>query len=280
VKLNLLLLSMGFIWVQKAESANPGDVIINEIMQNPSAVSDSDGEWFELINATNAPIDINGWTIEDNDFDSHFIDNGGPLIIPVEGFLILAGNADSSTNGGVTVDYQYSGIALANGADELVLLDNSLVEINRVEWDGGPNFPDPNGASMALKNPAVDNNVGSNWYESSTAYGDGDLGTPGTHNVCDAQTIQLTIMQIQGAGHISPFVGQLVTTTGVVTAVAFDGLYVQDPEGDGDNETLDGMFVFMGDFCDGCPAVGVDFPRIDDTVGSDHEPLVGLLKFK
>jgi len=39
---------------------------------------------------------------------------------------------------------------LANGADELVLLDGSSVEIDRVEYDGGPGFPDPNGASMAL----------------------------------------------------------------------------------------------------------------------------------
>jgi predicted extracellular nuclease len=53
------------------------------------------------------------------------------------------------------------------------------------------------------------------------------------------------IPQIQGKGHISPFVGQVVTTTGVVTAVAFDGFYVQDPEGDGESATSDGMFVFM-----------------------------------
>ena len=54
-----------------AVAASPGDVVINEIMQNPSAVSDSAGEWFELFNPTGSAIDINGWTIQDNDFDSH-----------------------------------------------------------------------------------------------------------------------------------------------------------------------------------------------------------------
>lgn len=54
----------------------------------------------------------------------------------------------------------------------------------------------------------------------------------------------VTIYEIQGAGQISPFAGQEVTTTGIVTAVAFDGYYVQDPIGDDDDSTSDGMFVF------------------------------------
>ncbi len=56
---------------------------------------------------------------------------------------------------------------------------------------------------------------------------------------------EVPIYDIQGAGHISPFVGQNVTTTGVVTAIAFNGYYVQDPIGDGNDDTSDGMFVFQ-----------------------------------
>ncbi len=56
------------------------------------------------------------------------------------------------------------------------------------------------------------------------------------------------IGDIQGAGHVSPLAGQLVTTTGVVTALAFNGYYLQDPDGDGDDETSDGIFVFTGGF--------------------------------
>jgi len=162
-----------------------GQVVINEIMQNPAAVGDAAGEWFELYNAGGSPVDIDGWTIEDNDIDSHVIDNGGPLVIPAGGYLVLGNNADSGTNGGVTVDYTYgSNFFLANGADELVLLDGTLAEMDRVEYDGGPAFPDPNGASMALGDPALDNNVGANWCEASTPFGAGDLGTPGGVNDC------------------------------------------------------------------------------------------------
>ena len=180
----LLLFTVINAWPIKADSV---DVIINEIMQNPSAVSDANGEWFELLNPTGSDIDINGWTIKDNDIDSHMIDNGGPLVIPAGGYLILGCNANSSTNGGVSVDYVYgsqSSWAIANGADEIILLDSRLSEIDRVEYDGGPNFPDPTGASMALRDPVLDNNIGANWCTASTPYGDGDLGTPGAENDC------------------------------------------------------------------------------------------------
>jgi len=52
----------------------------------------------------------------------------------------------------------------------------------RVEYDGGPEFPDPTGASMALLDLESDINDGANWTESTTPYGDGDLGTPGEAN--------------------------------------------------------------------------------------------------
>ena len=104
-------------------SAATADVVINEIIQNPSAVSDTNGEWFEIHNPTASPVDIDGWTIQDNDFDSHVISNGGPLNVPAGGYLVLGRNSNFATNGGVTVNYTYSNVNLANGGDELVLLD-------------------------------------------------------------------------------------------------------------------------------------------------------------
>ena len=54
----------------------------------------------------------------------------------------------------------------------------------------------------------------------------------------------IRIGRIQGRSHRSPFRGQRVTTTGVVTAVDTDGFYLQHPGGDGDPDTSDGIFVF------------------------------------
>ncbi len=159
------------------------DIVINEIMQNPNAVADSDGEWFELYNNDSQAVDINGWTIKDDGSDSHLIDNGGPLTIDPGDYLVLGINGDQATNGGVVVDYVYSGFTLANGADEVVLIySDGTTEVDRVNYDGGTTFPDPTGASMELKNPGMDNNAGANWGEALSPYGDGDLGSPGAQN--------------------------------------------------------------------------------------------------
>ncbi len=34
------------------------DLIITEIMQNPSAVEDANGEWFEIYNSGSSPVDM------------------------------------------------------------------------------------------------------------------------------------------------------------------------------------------------------------------------------
>jgi len=169
--------------IQDNDFAPTPNIVINEIIQNPAAVDDTDGEWFELFNPTDSDVNINGWTIKDDGSDSHVIDNGGDLIITAGGYLVLGINGDQGTNGGVSVDYVYSGYSLANGDDEVVLIySDGASEVDRVNYDNGSTFPDPNGASMELRNPSYDNNVGTNWDVASAPYGDGDLGTPGAQN--------------------------------------------------------------------------------------------------
>jgi hypothetical protein len=185
LKMRLVLAGIVAFALAMAVPLSAQALVINEIMQNPSVVSDSNGEWFEIYNPTDTDIDINGYTIADNDFDSHVIDNGGPLIVPAFGYVVLGVTTDTAVNGGTPVDYGYgSGWFLSNSADEVILFDPSGVEVDRVEYDGGPTFPDPTGASISLIDPSLDNNVGENWCTATTAYGDGDLGTPGAVNDC------------------------------------------------------------------------------------------------
>lgn len=205
------------------------ELVINEIMQNPSAVGDGTGEWFELYNAGADPVDINGWAIADNGSDSHVINNGGPLVINPGTFLVLGNNADSGINGGLVVNYSYgTSHFLANGDDELVLLDGSATEVDRVEWDGGPAFPDPTGASMALIDPSFDNNTGANWCEATTPYGDGDSGTPGAVNDCDGSPVQFLINEVDA------------DTEGV------DGAeFIEIYDGGAGNSPLDGLVLVL-----------------------------------
>lgn len=160
-----------------AKAAND-QIVITEIMQNPNAVADATGEWFEVFNAGTATANLNGWTIKDNGSDSHTINND--VIIPPGSYAVLGINADTAVNGGVTLAYQYSGIALANGDDEVILVrpDNSIAD--EVHYDGGSQFPDPTGASMELSSAASDNNVGANWATATETMANGDKGTPGS----------------------------------------------------------------------------------------------------
>ena len=54
----------------------------------------------------------------------------------------------------------------------------------------------------------------------------------------------MSIAQIQGRDHVSPLVGTEVAVSGIVTATLSNGFYLQDPLGDGDPATSEGIFVF------------------------------------
>jgi len=65
----------------------PPAVVISEVMRNPAAVGDSDGEWFEVHNTTSAPVDLTGWTLTDGASDRHVMK--GSLLVPADGYAGL-----------------------------------------------------------------------------------------------------------------------------------------------------------------------------------------------
>lgn len=75
-----------------------------------------------------------------------------------------------------------------------------------------------------------------------------DQSRPASTNIALTVTAPpVTIMAIQGHGAASPLVNQTVTTAGnVVTAVGTKGFFMQDPNGDGDASTSDGIYVYTG----------------------------------
>ena len=178
-----------------------GDLVINEVLQNPCGeysngctINDTEGEWFEIYNATNIDVDLNGLMVTDDGSNSFMVSSS--LIIPANGYLVFGNNADSATNGGVAIDFEYSGMTLGNGDDELIL-SNAGGVIDEIAWDNSATFPDPNGATMSLDPAfmnATDNDTGANWCEATTTFGDGfDMGTPGTANpTCPTQSAALS----------------------------------------------------------------------------------------
>jgi hypothetical protein len=158
-----------------------GDLVITEILQNPTAVSDSVGEWFEVLNTSGSDVDLDGLEITSN----ATVPVVGTLVVPAGGSVVFGVNADPLLNGGVSVAFAYgSSITLANDADEVSIGAGGAV-LDEVAWDNGVTFPDPSGASMSLDPGQTDpaaNDTGGNWCTGASAFGAGDLATPGTAN--------------------------------------------------------------------------------------------------
>jgi len=217
---------------------NPGLATINEIMQNPSAVDDGQGEWFEICNTGTTSVDLYSWELRDSGFDSHVISEH--LTLSPGEYLVFGNNADQNSNGGVVVDYEYDSFVLDNTDDEILLVSPigqpGGTIIDSVEYDNGTTFPNKNGASMALLDPKMDNSVGFHWRDGTTPFGDGDLGTPGSPNQAPIPVLPIRAIQyITDLSGSSPLLGQDVTISGIATTdpFGFGGTYffVQDSIG-------------------------------------------------
>tara|TARA_B100000214_G_scaffold160998_1_gene115491 strand:+ start:944 stop:2686 length:1743 start_codon:yes stop_codon:yes gene_type:complete len=165
------------VWFNDLTYSDDG-IIITEIMVNPSRVSDSYGEWFEITNKTDSIININGWYIKDLGGEEHqFFSYDSNIFVMPDEYFVLARNGDSLYNGGFSSDYEYDGFSLSNGDDEIILLNGDGSIVDEVHYSESWAFS--NGISMELHDVSIDNGIIESWHPSTAEYGLGDLGTPG-----------------------------------------------------------------------------------------------------
>jgi len=142
-------------------------------MANPLAVSDTRGEWFELFNPTSESINLSGLLLSDDGSNRHTISSTTDLLIDSGSYFVMARNGDSSVNGGFTADYVYSSFSLGNSQDQIIFSDMSG---ELLRFDYGSGFV-PSGSSMELIDAVL---LPSNFAATSTTFGSGDFGTPGS----------------------------------------------------------------------------------------------------
>jgi hypothetical protein len=104
----------------------------------------------------------------------------------------------------------------------------------------------------------VDTDAAGDWVISSFSLPGDNTPTGGGADGCVTPVFDLTIPEIQGDGLFSPYGGEMATTTGIVTLITANGrdMWIQDPAGDGDPATSDGIFVDDRDRLDPAPQVG------------------------
>ena len=163
-------------------------IVISEIMVNTPELGDPAGEWIELFNPTALDIDIEGWTVRQDEAGTEMvtIDTlADSLVVPAGGFVTLAASSAPEINGGLEPDYVYDAAVFHLDDTDAVLLYDDLGGLqDEVSWDLWLLWG--NSASMALVHPYLDNNTAGSWARSALAYGEQtgviSLGTPGKPN--------------------------------------------------------------------------------------------------
>jgi hypothetical protein len=163
---------------------NSGDLLITEIMYDPTALTDAYGEWFEIYNNTAHPVNLQRLVISRNATERHTIDTA--IMLASHAYQVLARTA-SAVSG---EKYVYGTSITLNNTGAILAISNygtdgtDGAEICSVNY-GGEGFPSASGASICLNQALLDPlkaPLGTSWCASVTAYSTGDLGTPGALN--------------------------------------------------------------------------------------------------
>ena len=155
-----------------------GDLVITELMQDPSAVQDASGEWFEVC-ATRG-VDLNGLEIgKDGEVVDVLVDEGC-LRVESGACVVFGRLLDQSANGGVPVDFQ-STVPLINRTGNLFLAHAGAV-LDEVAW--GQSTPGVSASFHGDPLSSTTNDDVDSWCAGTVPWpeSDGDRGSPGSPN--------------------------------------------------------------------------------------------------
>jgi hypothetical protein len=144
-----------------------GDATIAEWMANPSSVGNREGEWVEV--HFDAAADLNGLVLSDLTSSTTTVEGEECLRIGAGAHVVFARNANPQENGGIeAVDAELS-LSLNNSDETITLsIDGQILD----------------SVTYARSKPGVATQVdeAGDVCDAVHAYGDGDLGTPGSAN--------------------------------------------------------------------------------------------------
>ena len=154
----------------------PGDLVITEVMPDPSAAPDATGEWVEVL--INRDVDLNDVGIVGA--------SGTPVVLSSQqcarftagSYVIFARSTDAAMNGGLPrVDGGSVSLTNTNGTVRVIL---GATELDSILWPSARA-----GRSIQLSSglsAPTDNDVATNLCDGNAVYGAGDQGTPGSAN--------------------------------------------------------------------------------------------------
>jgi len=264
-----------------ASAAAASNVVISQIYGgggNSGATYKND--FIELFNRGTTSVSMNGWSVQYASAagTSWQVTPLPSLTLQPGQYLLIQQAAGSGGTTNLPVPDASGNIAMSATAGKVILTNNvspvtdvrAASVLDFVGFGTATAFEGA-GPAAAPSNTLAIVRASGGCVDSDNNGGDFSAAAPAPHNsstpfvVCGsvAQPSVHTIPQIQGSGSTSPFVGTRQTTEGIVTHNVSNGFYLQDPSGDGDPTTSDGILVFTGS----APTVNVgDKVRLTGTV--------------
>lgn len=157
-------------------------IVINEINYKSSDSFDT-GDWVELLNVSEEPVDLANWEFKDGNDGNVFL-FPEQTVLPPQEFLVLCRDQDrfdsllpdvSNRIGNLDFGFSSNGESLRL-YDQHGILRDAVGYESQAPW---PESPNGTGATLALISPSLDNSL----YESWRA--DAQPGTPGAANQQD-----------------------------------------------------------------------------------------------
>lgn len=159
-----------------------GDIRISEVHRNPSAVSDTNGEYVEVVNVGSKPVALDGLRLSDNGgtvtlASNYMLVPGRPMLFQLDGAPARNGQQP------LGAALPYSSLGWSNSSDSVTLQQASTI-IDSLSYSSAT--PGGSGVSAERVDLLAPHNVGGwNYVPASTVFGSGDLGSPGLPNVGD-----------------------------------------------------------------------------------------------
>ncbi|WP_458116339.1 ExeM/NucH family extracellular endonuclease [Arthrobacter sp. D2-10] len=292
---------------ESVEAQAGAGVVINEAFVNGgSANAPFTHKFVELLNTTDAPVSLDGWSLQYRSATGAAAPSGVvPLkgTIPANGHFLVQGGSNAGNGAALPAPDQASGALNPAAAGGTIILANQATAVNPLPVGsvvGAAGVVDllgygtsntyeslaeegPAGATTLSMNRAdgidTDNNRADFTALDAVTPTNAAGGTAGSEPEPEPEPEPpvpgevIPIDQIQGTSTATPYLGQIVTTRGVVTAAypsgGFEGYYIQTAGTGGDlgadHSASDGIFIYSPDTV-GDVAVG-DSVEVTGTAG-------------
>ncbi|MEP6645830.1 MAG: lamin tail domain-containing protein [Saprospiraceae bacterium] len=247
-------------------SAQPLAIELSEINYQSDPTTDA-GDWFELKNNANYPIDISNYKVQDRDWYHQYFAPAGTVIQPHQQFVVVGDNEKfSAIHPDVLNKTGGTGFGLDNDSDQIRLFDrdgNPVIDATYSDKKPWPCTPGGFGRTLERLSDFTDANLPESWFDGCMG------GSPGTSfSPCADDLIISEINYNSAAGADAGDWVELKNQT--ESAIDLSGWNLRDDNDEHNFRIPAGITIPPGEyfvFCENVSAFNTQYPLITNKIG-------------